>query len=155
MVQFPTNFGGGKTHLMLALYHLFSGVAPGELLGIDAVLAEAGVGSLPQSVKRVVLVGNKISPGNPSVKADGTVVHTLWGEGSNLITRLDVFDVRRRSVARYEGHVEPGHRPAGTASSARAPRAPARVHDATPPQSRDSGQLTIQLMPKRSVHMPK
>ena len=30
-----------------------------------------------------------------------------------------------------------------------------RVHDATPPQSRDSGQLTIQLMPKRSVHMPK
>ena len=68
---------------------------------------------------------------------------------------FDVFDVRRRSVARYEVHVEPGHRPAGTASSARAPRAPARVHDATPPQSRDSGQLTIQLMPKRSVHMPK
>jgi predicted AAA+ superfamily ATPase len=28
----------------------------------------------------VVLVGNKISPGNPSVKPDGTVVHTLWGE---------------------------------------------------------------------------
>jgi predicted AAA+ superfamily ATPase len=28
----------------------------------------------------VVLVGNKISPGNPSVKGDGTVVKTLWGE---------------------------------------------------------------------------
>jgi predicted AAA+ superfamily ATPase len=27
-----------------------------------------------------VLVGNKISPGNPVVKADGTVVRTLWGE---------------------------------------------------------------------------
>jgi predicted AAA+ superfamily ATPase len=80
VVQLQTNFGGGKTHSMLALYHLFSGTAPGELLGIDAVLADAGVGSLPSAVKRVVLVGNKISPGNPSIKADGTVVHTLWGE---------------------------------------------------------------------------
>ena len=30
VVQLQTNFGGGKTHSMLALYHLFSGVAPGE-----------------------------------------------------------------------------------------------------------------------------
>ncbi len=38
VVQLQTNFGGGKTHSMLALYHLFSGVAPGELAGIDAVM---------------------------------------------------------------------------------------------------------------------
>ena len=31
-------------------------------------------------MNRVVLVGNKISPGNPVTKADGTVVRTLWGE---------------------------------------------------------------------------
>ena len=79
VVQLQTNFGGGKTHSMLALYHLFSGATPSELAGVDAVLAEAGVKSLP-TAKRVVLVGNKISPGNPVTKADGTVVHTLWGE---------------------------------------------------------------------------
>lgn len=79
VVQLQTNFGGGKTHSMLALFHLFSGVAPTELAGIDTVLAAAGVASVP-SARRVVLVGNKISPGNPSVKADGTVVRTLWGE---------------------------------------------------------------------------
>ncbi|MBI2502153.1 MAG: ATP-binding protein [Candidatus Latescibacteria bacterium] len=79
VVQLQTNFGGGKTHSMLALYHLFSGTAPGQLAGIDEVLQEAGVAKLPK-VKRVVLVGNKISPGNPSTKSDGTVVHTLWGE---------------------------------------------------------------------------
>ena len=87
-----------------------------------------------------------------------------------LVSDFQTFELRdlgeRESVAfplaELPGHVEafgfilePGHRPAGTASSARAPRAPARVHDATPPQSRDSGQLTIQLMLKRSVHMPK
>ncbi|WP_018989132.1 Swt1 family HEPN domain-containing protein [Aromatoleum toluclasticum] len=79
VVQLQTNFGGGKTHSMLALYHLFSGIAPTELAGIDAVLAAAGARTVPKA-NRVVLVGNKISPGNPSVKPDGTVVHTLWGE---------------------------------------------------------------------------
>jgi predicted AAA+ superfamily ATPase len=79
VVQLQTNFGGGKTHSMLALYHLFSGIAPTELAGIDAVMQAAGAkGSL--KAQRVVLVGNKISPGNPSVKPDGTVVRTLWGE---------------------------------------------------------------------------
>jgi predicted AAA+ superfamily ATPase len=80
VVQLQTNFGGGKTHSMLALYHLFSGKASaGELLGIDSVLAESGMSTLP-TARRVVLVGNKISPGNPTIKADGTVVRTLWGE---------------------------------------------------------------------------
>jgi hypothetical protein len=30
VVELQTNFGGGKTHSMLALYHLFSGTKPGE-----------------------------------------------------------------------------------------------------------------------------
>ena len=79
VVQLQTNFGGGKTHSMLALYHLVSGAPAGDLAGVDAVLVAAGVKSLPEA-KRVVLVGNKISPGNPVTKPDGTVVRTLWGE---------------------------------------------------------------------------
>ena len=79
VVQLQTNFGGGKTHSMLALYHLFSGTAPGDLAGIDTVLQEAQATELG-TARRVVLVGNKISPGNPVTKADGTVVRTLWGE---------------------------------------------------------------------------
>jgi predicted AAA+ superfamily ATPase len=79
VVQLQTNFGGGKTHSMLALYHLFSGTKPSDLVGIDAVLQDAGIDKLP-SVKRVVLVGNKISAGNPAPKPDGTIVRTLWGE---------------------------------------------------------------------------
>ena len=64
---------------MLALCHLFSGTTPGELAGVDAVLREAEVTEIG-TPRRVVLVGNKISPGNPVTKADGTVVRTLWGE---------------------------------------------------------------------------
>jgi predicted AAA+ superfamily ATPase len=99
VVQLQTNFGGGKTHSMLALYHLFSGVNPAELAGVDMVLAEAGVKSLPKA-KSVVLVGNKISPGNPVTKADGTVVRTLWGElayqlgGRKAYARVQADDER-------------------------------------------------------------
>lgn len=79
VIQLQTNFGGGKTHSMLALYHLFSGIRLNELEGVDVILRELNVSVLPL-VKRVVLVGNKISPGNPVTKHDGTRVRTLWGE---------------------------------------------------------------------------
>ncbi len=102
VVQLQTNFGGGKTHSMLALYHLFSGVAPTELAGIDAVMKESEATKLT-SARRVVLVGNKISPGNPSTKADGTVVRTLWGElawqlgGKKAYARIKADDEKATS----------------------------------------------------------
>ena len=79
VVQLQTNFGGGKTHSMLALYHLFSGAKPGEMPGVEDILQSAGVKSLPVA-RRVVLVGNRMSPGNPLKKEDGTLVRTIWGE---------------------------------------------------------------------------
>ncbi|GMW05568.1 MAG: Swt1 family HEPN domain-containing protein [Gammaproteobacteria bacterium] len=102
VVQLQTNFGGGKTHSMLALYHLFSGKATASLAGVDAVIKESGAAKLP-AAKRVVLVGNKISPGNPVTKPDGTVVRTLWGElawqlgGKKAYQRLKADDEKATS----------------------------------------------------------
>ena len=104
VVQLQTNFGGGKTHSMLALYHLFSGIKPTELAGVDAILSAAGVASVP-TARRVVLVGNKISPGNPSVKADGMVVRTLWGE---LAYQLGGKKAFARVAADDENATSPG-----------------------------------------------
>jgi len=102
VVQLQTNFGGGKTHSMLALYHLFGGANVSDLVGIDAVMQEAGTTKVP-GARRVVLVGNKISPGNPSTKPDGTVVRTLWGElawqlgGKKAYARVEADDERATS----------------------------------------------------------
>ena len=102
VIQLQTNFGGGKTHSMMALYHLFSGITPNKLSGADSLLAEAGLKNLPQ-VRRVVLVGNKISPGNPVKKADGTIVRTLWGElayqlgGKKAFARVKADDEKATS----------------------------------------------------------
>ena len=106
VVQLQTNFGGGKTHSMLALYHLFSGAPTTSLAGIDEVLKSVDTTRLP-SVRRAVLVGNRISPGNPVTKPDGTVVRTLWGE---LAWQLGGPEAFARVAADDEHATSPGDR---------------------------------------------
>lgn len=79
IVELQTNFGGGKTHSMLGLFHLFGGTPAGKLAGIEPVMKEAGVLTLPKA-KIAVLVGTDLSPAQVQEKPDGTKVHTLWGE---------------------------------------------------------------------------
>lgn len=97
VVELQTNFGGGKTHSMLALFHLFSGIPIAELRGVDTLMGEVGVSNLP-AVRRAVLVGTALSPGMPIKQADGTEIKTMWGElawqlggreGYNLIAQAD------------------------------------------------------------------
>ena len=77
VVNLQTNFGGGKTHSMLALWHLLSGTPltayPDEL---QKLLADHQI----PAARRVALVGNHIAAGKGSTKPDGTKVQTLWGE---------------------------------------------------------------------------
>ena len=82
VVNLQTNFGGGKTHSMLALYHLFSGKKAQDLTQeVQDLIQETkcqGFDSL--KVRRVALVGTYLQAGSPSIKEDGTEVCTLWGE---------------------------------------------------------------------------
>ena len=78
VVELQTNFGGGKTHSMIALYHLAAGYPPHELPGVEAMLAAAGI-EAPPPARTAVLVGQMISPGSASAH-DGLEVRTLWGE---------------------------------------------------------------------------
>ena len=79
IVELQTNFGGGKTHSLLALYHLFSGVSTADLVGIEPLLQELGLQQAPQA-NRAVLVGHALSPAKAERKPDGCEVHTIWGE---------------------------------------------------------------------------
>jgi hypothetical protein len=80
VINLQTNFGGGKTHSMLALWHLASGTPSGDYRqDVQDVLSETPFGELAGGVKRVALVGNHISPSG-SIKPDGAQVNTIWGE---------------------------------------------------------------------------
>jgi hypothetical protein len=47
VVELQTNFGGGKTHSMLALYHMAGTENPAGLTDLDQLIADAGVTSAP------------------------------------------------------------------------------------------------------------
>lgn len=99
VVNLQTNFGGGKTHSMLSLYHLFSG-RPSSAFSqeIQELVSESGVSDLPAlSVKRVVLVGTSLRPGSASVKEDGTQVNTIWGELAWQLGGRAAFELVRES----------------------------------------------------------
>lgn len=82
VVNLQTNFGGGKTHSMLALYHLFSGTpASAFTQEVQELVAAADVHDLESlDVTRVALVGTQMQAEVPLDKDDGTKVHTIWGE---------------------------------------------------------------------------
>ena len=77
IVNAQTNFGGGKTHSMLAAWHLFSG-EPVSAYPQDVQTLVAGR-ALPDRVHRVAIVGTHLSPMGEE-KPDGTKVRTMWGE---------------------------------------------------------------------------
>ena len=80
VINCQTNFGGGKTHSLIALYHLLSGVdldaLPEE---VNELVRSTGVDDLP-AVNRAVIVGNRFGAGEVHEKDDGTRVNTIWGE---------------------------------------------------------------------------
>lgn len=79
VIQLQTAFGGGKTHTMLAVYHLAKGDAvASDMPGVPAILDAAGVTELP-CARVAVLDGIKSSPNQPVVR-DGQAIRTLWGD---------------------------------------------------------------------------
>lgn len=95
VVNLQTNFGGGKTHSMLALYHLFSGTPakdfPQELQDLIAANGNPDLGAL--DVKRVALVGTYLKAGSPIIKDDGTEINTLWGELAWQLGGREAYDM--------------------------------------------------------------
>lgn len=83
VVNLQTAFGGGKTHSMLAVWHLFSGHMVTDFpQGVQDVISELAVDPavVGSAVRRVAVVGNELSPGQSWTKPDGTEIRTVWGE---------------------------------------------------------------------------
>ena len=61
VLELQTNFGGGKTHSMLALYHLCSGQSLASLPGLDEVVQRGGHLLHPQGLPRCA-GGHRLQP---------------------------------------------------------------------------------------------
>jgi hypothetical protein len=98
VLQLRTPFGGGKTHTLLALYHLAT--ARKQASGIEE-LAEVPD---PGSVRIAVLSGEYLDP-QRGRSVDGRRIATLWGELAYQLGGWDAYD--RITVDGDEG-VPPG-----------------------------------------------
>ena len=94
VIELQTNFGGGKTHSMIALYHLASGVPAERLAGVSEMLAEEDV-TLPAAVNRAVLVGHFMSVGDPVRISDDTALHTMWGHLAHQLGGQEGYELVR------------------------------------------------------------
>ncbi|WP_163540895.1 Swt1 family HEPN domain-containing protein [Occultella kanbiaonis] len=97
VINLQTNFGGGKTHSMLALWHLAAGRSLTEFpQDVQELLAENGYDGVPATVRRVALVGQHVAPSGQT-KPDGTRVNTLWGELAWQLGGVEAFELVRAS----------------------------------------------------------
>lgn len=96
VMQLQTAFGGGKTHTMLAVYHIAKGEARmSDLVGIPPILDAAGVMELPKA-KVAVLDGNSSAPNMPQ-KRGAINIRTLWGDLAWQLGRETGYDLVRQA----------------------------------------------------------
>lgn len=103
VIQLKTAFGGGKTHSMLALYHMVkSGVSVDKIPSLKPILDKAGLTELPKA-NVAVLVGTSLDPNKKKNPANlpGYTVNTIWGEMAyQLVTsagRPDLYALIREA----------------------------------------------------------
>ncbi|MDJ0491339.1 Swt1 family HEPN domain-containing protein [Rhodococcus qingshengii] len=78
VINLQTNFGGGKTHSMLSLWHIAAGLPVGQFPQETQELLNSS-GYTGEKINRVAIVGNHLSPSG-AAKSNGTQVNTMWGE---------------------------------------------------------------------------
>ncbi|MDA8675490.1 DUF499 domain-containing protein [Alphaproteobacteria bacterium] len=92
VVELQTNFGGGKTHSLLALYHMVGGTKFQDLAGLDQLMS--GI-SIDGPVHRAVLVGTSRGPMDTVDNKDGLNIQTTWGDMAYQLGGVDGYDMVR------------------------------------------------------------
>lgn len=92
VVELQTNFGGGKTHSMLALYHMAGPTPVQDLSGLDQLLEKNGL-TVPKVVRRAVLVGTSRGPQDVLIAEEDRKIRTTWGELAWQLGGAEAFDM--------------------------------------------------------------
>ena len=82
VIQLKTAFGGGKTHSMLALYHMLRAkVSIEKIPSVKPIIEKVGLPTLPKA-NVAVLVGTSLDPAKSRRPQNlpGITINTLWGE---------------------------------------------------------------------------
>ena len=92
VVQLQTNFGGGKTHSMLAIYHLAAGVRLSDIAGAEEIVKRLGKVDDQIKCQRAVIVGTAFDGTKPR-DYDDCSTHNLWGEIAYQLGDLPAYEM--------------------------------------------------------------
>ena len=103
IIEVKTSFGGGKTHSMIALYHLFNRQYNPLTIdeGVQQLFFEARIKDLPKDIHIAVAVGTSLNAAKPKdiPELEGVQSHTFMGEVfSQLARAADRFDLYREYI---------------------------------------------------------
>ena len=104
VVELQTNFGGGKTHSMLALYHMVGETPVEDLPGLDQLLSGTEL-TVPKQINRAILVGTSRGPQDVISLKGGREIRTSWGELAWQLGGAEAFD---RIAKQDESGIAPG-----------------------------------------------
>lgn len=105
VIQLKTGFGGGKTHSLIALYHLVTGMdilrdLPREgkyarlCSELDEIFTEAEWDpATPMDAAVSVLVGTYLSTTDADETQQGDPLNTLWGKMADQLGGQDAYDI--------------------------------------------------------------
>jgi len=103
VIRLDTQYGGGKTHNLIALIHAVRGMK-----GVTNVAEFVNPELLPtQKVRVAALDGESADPANGLTLEDGLVARSLWGEMAYRLAGREGYDRVRKSD---ESHTAPGDR---------------------------------------------
>ena len=114
LIEVKTSFGGGKTHSMMALYHLFNQkYNPSKIdKSVQELLLDVQISALPKDIHIAVAVGVKVNTERVKdiPELEGVKAHTLMGEiFSQLARSAGRFDLYQRHIQlNDERGVSPG-----------------------------------------------
>ena len=110
VIQLKTGFGGGKTHSLIALYHLVTGInilrelaTEGEYARlqkeIEDIFQEAEWDAdTPLNVNVSVLVGTYLSTTDADETKQGDPLNTLWGMMADQLGGQDGYNIVRKAA---------------------------------------------------------
>ncbi len=110
VVQLKTGFGGGKTHSLIALYHLVTGMNVLQELPLEdkytrlrreitEIMEEAEWDAgTPIDAKLSVLVGTYLSTTDSDETAQGDPLNTLWGKMADQLGGQDAYNIVRNAA---------------------------------------------------------
>lgn len=96
VIHMQTNYGGGKSHTKLALYHLLKSPKAALLVPqVSDFLQESGAVSIPQAAVAALPCADLFAGGRQV--QDGLTLYTLWGEIAYRLGGIALYEIIREA----------------------------------------------------------